>query len=128
LSNKRVLLGLSLTFLLGLLLSACNGTHPEQPPNPTQIISRGHQIYVEYCAECHQIDGSGWSHLYPKLAGNPIVTLSDTAPIVETVLYGQGAMPAFRIKLPGDDIAAVLSYIRNSWGNTALPVSPRSVH
>jgi alcohol dehydrogenase (quinone), cytochrome c subunit len=111
-----------------LVLSACTSTHPEQPPNKKQLISRGQQVFVEQCAECHQTDGSGYSHLYPRLAGNPIVTLHDPEPIINTVLYGQGSMQSFAEKISGDDIAAVLSYIRQAWGNDAPPVSPRQVH
>src|SRR4051812_6997065 len=99
---------------MGLILSACNG-HPEQPPNPQQLISRGQQVYLEQCAECHQLDGSGYSNLYPALAGNPLVTLHDPEPVILTVTYGQGSMMSFRSKISGDDIAAVLSYIRNAW-------------
>jgi mono/diheme cytochrome c family protein len=74
------------------------------------------------------MDGTGWSTLYPRLAGNPIVTLHDPQPIIETVTYGQGSMTGFREKLDSYDIAAVLSYIRSSWGNDAVPVSYRQVH
>ncbi len=53
-------------------------------------------IYLEFCAECHQTDGTGVDKLYPKLAGNPIVTLHDPSPLIDTVKYGQGSMMAFR--------------------------------
>lgn len=113
-------------FSVGLMLAACK-QQSEQPPDPHSQIQYGQQLYVEYCAECHQTDGTGWSTLYPRLAGNPIVTLHDPAPIIETVKYGQGSMASFREKLTHDDIAAILSYIRNAWGNQAAPVSPRQV-
>ena len=118
---------LAVALLIGLILSACN-SHSERPPNPEQLISQGGQIYVEFCAECHQMDGMGWSTLFPRLAGNPIVTLHDPEPIIETVLYGQGSMMSFRGKLNNQQIAAVLSYIRNSWGNQAPAVSDRQIH
>ncbi|MCC7450997.1 MAG: cytochrome c [Anaerolineae bacterium] len=123
--TRKLMLGL---ILCGLILAACTSTHPEEPPNKQQLISRGQTVFLEQCAECHQVDGSGWSHLYPKLAGNPIVTLHDAEPIIDTVVYGQGSMMGFREKIPGDDIAAVLSYIRQAWGNDAPPISPRQVH
>jgi mono/diheme cytochrome c family protein len=91
-------------------------------------MSQGQQLYVEYCAECHQTDGSGWSTLYPRLAGNPIVTLHDPQRIILTVTYGQGSMMPFREKLDSSQIAAILTYIRNSWGNQASPVDARQVH
>ena len=118
---------LSFVALFGLLVSACN-SHAERPPNADRLMIHGKQIYLEYCAECHQEDGRGWSNLYPRLAGNPIVTLHDPEPIILTVMYGQGSMTGFRDKLNSDDIGSVLSYIRNSWGNQAPAVSPRQVY
>ncbi len=123
-SRKQFLL---VTGLLVLLLAACT-THTERPPNSGQLIQQGGQVYLEFCAECHQTDGTGWSTLFPRLAGNPVVTLHDPEPIIDTVLYGQGSMMGFRDKLNNNQIAAVLSYIRNSWGNHAAAVSPRQIH
>lgn len=100
----------------------------DQQQNPQELMREGHRLYVEYCAECHQTDGAGWSTLYPRLAGNPIVTLHDPEQIILTVTYGQGSMMSFRNKLDSQQIAAVLTYIRNSWGNQASLVDPRQVH
>lgn len=113
--------------LIMLMLAACN-THTERPPEPEKVITTGQMLYLEYCAECHQVDGTGWSTLYPRLAGNPIVTLHDPEPIIDTVTYGQGSMMAFHDRLTGPEIAAILSYIRNAWGNQAPAVSFRQIH
>ncbi len=113
--------------LSALTLSACN-THTERPPEPKKVIYSGQHLYLEFCAECHQTDGSGWSDLYPRLAGNPIVTLDDPVPIINTVTYGQGSMMGFHDRLTGEEIAAILSYIRNAWGNHAPAVSFRQIH
>ena len=113
--------------LIALMLAACN-THTERPPEPQKVINSGEHLYVEFCAECHQVDGTGWSNLYPRLAGNPIVTLHDPEPIIDTVTYGQGSMMGFHDKLTSQEIAAILSYIRNSWGNHAPAVSFRQIH
>ena len=113
--------------LTGLILAACN-THTERPPEPEKVIHSGERLYVEFCAECHQVDGMGWSTLYPRLAGNPIVTLHDPEPIIDTVTYGQGSMMAFHDRLTSQEIAAILSYIRNAWGNSAPAVSFRQIH
>ncbi len=113
--------------LTGLILAACN-THTERPPEPEKVIHSGERLYVEFCAECHQVDGMGWSTLYPRLAGNPIVTLHDPEPIIDTVTYGQGSMMAFHDRLTSQEIAAILSYIRNAWGNNAPAVSFRQIH
>jgi len=103
-------------------------SHSEQPTNPQELASHGQTVYIEYCAECHQTDGTGWSTLYPRLVGNPIVTLHDPEPIIRTVLYGQGSMMPFREKLNSEQVAEVLTYIRSSWGNQAVAVSRRQVH
>jgi len=123
---RAKILGWSLILIAGILAS-CN-SHTERPPEPEKVISSGQHLYVEFCAECHQTDGTGWSNLYPRLAGNPIVTLHDPEPIIDTVSYGQGSMMGFHDRLTGEEIAAILSYIRNSWGNHAPAISFRQVH
>ena len=123
---RKSYIGLAL-LLIGLILVACN-SHTERPPEPDKVIHSGQRLYVEFCAECHQTDGTGWSELYPRLAGNPIVTLHDPEPIIDTVAYGQGSMMGFHDRLTSQEIAAILSYIRNSWGNQAPAVSFRQIH
>ncbi len=118
---------LLVTALMMGILSSCN-SHTERPPEPQKVIKSGQQLYVEFCAECHQTNGMGWSDLYPRLAGNPIVTLHDPEPIIDTVTYGQGSMMGFHDKLTSEKIAAILSYIRNAWGNQAPAVSFRQIH
>lgn len=123
----RKLLCLAAYLLLGFaLLAGCN-SHTERPDDTDAWISHGKQIYLEYCAECHQTTGQGWSTLYPRLAGNPIVNLPDPEPLIVTVKYGQGSMPSFGERITGDDIASVLSYIRSAWGNNAPAVTTRQI-
>ncbi|HEY9088215.1 MAG TPA: c-type cytochrome [Anaerolineaceae bacterium] len=126
---KRILVT-SASLIIALFLLAAR-TGRTQDPGAAQaeyLANLGEKIYLEQCAECHQVDGKGWSTLYPALAGNPIVTLHDPEPLIVTVTYGQGSMMSFTKKLNLDEIAAVLTYIRNSWGNEASPISPRQIH
>jgi mono/diheme cytochrome c family protein len=51
----------------------------------------------------------------------------DPEPVIEIVVDGQGAMPAFGDELDDEEIAAVVSYIRNTWGNDAGVVDPAAV-
>ena len=127
-STQRFLLTISLLAVLVLALAACTSrTDLPDPMQTKDLLKQGEQVYLEYCAECHQTDGTGWSTLYPRLAGNPIVTLHDPEPIIDTVVYGQGSMMSFSEKLKAEQIAAVLTYIRNAWGNQSTPVSPRQI-
>jgi mono/diheme cytochrome c family protein len=117
-----------LIVLFALLFAACAPARTDLPPDPQRLVAGGQTLYWENCSECHQSDGQGWSHLYPRLAGNPIVILHDPSPLISTVLYGQGSMPPFHDTLTANEIAAILSYIRNAWGNHADAVSPRQIH
>ena len=94
----------------------------------------GQAVYADQCTACHGLKGDGIPGLAPALRGNaavqsPDVTslrriLTDGARSVATDAAPTGAaMPAFGWKLNGEQMAAVLTYIRNSWGNAAAPVS-----
>ncbi|MCC6454690.1 MAG: c-type cytochrome [Caldilineaceae bacterium] len=83
-----------------------------------ELIDRGEQVYLSNCARCHQPDGGG-TRSYPALAGSPIVMDEDPAGVIDVVTHGRGQMPAFGESLPPEDIAAVISYVRNSWENGA---------
>ena len=98
----------------------------------------GKKVYSATCAACHQPTGQGASGTYPPLAGSEIVT-GDEAKLIRVVLHGltgeievqgetfNGAMPAWGPTLKDDDIAAVLTYVRSTWGNKAAPVSAATV-
>jgi mono/diheme cytochrome c family protein len=98
----------------------------------------GDQIYAQNCVSCHAAKGQGLAGAFPPLAGNPYVT-GDPNKVIGTVLNGltgpvqvngatfNGAMPAWKGKLSAAEIAAVITYIRNSWGNKASPVTTAQV-
>jgi ubiquinol-cytochrome c reductase cytochrome b subunit len=98
----------------------------------------GAAIYSTNCASCHGASGQGLPGAFPLLAGNPVVTGDPNAVIgiVANGLHGQikvngqtfnGAMPAWHGKLTDAQIAAVLTYIRSSWGNKAAPITEAQV-
>jgi mono/diheme cytochrome c family protein len=98
----------------------------------------GAAIYKDSCAACHRDAGTGEPHLFPRFAGSALVQSSDPTTLVRVVLQGTRAvstasmptapaMPAFDWRLNDTQVAAVLTYIRNSWGNAAAPVLPGAV-
>ena len=102
-------------------------------------VTAGQKIYENRCATCHGSEGQGVPNAYPPLAGNRAVTLPHTENLLQLVLYGGfGAstagharpfgMPPFVLELTDPELAAVLSYIRKSWGNQASEVSILDVH
>jgi mono/diheme cytochrome c family protein len=100
--------------------------------------SDGAKVYATNCASCHQATGQGVADTFPPLAGNPAVTGDATKVIgfVKNGLNGKievkghtynGMMPAWGQQLSDGDIAAVVTYIRSSWGNKASAVTADQV-
>lgn len=81
----------------------------------------GAQVYEENCAACHQPAGQGVKGAFPTLARSPFVQ-GDQTKLVATVLNGRGGMPAFSGDLSPEQLAAVLTFMRSSWGNKATPI------
>jgi mono/diheme cytochrome c family protein len=103
-----------------------------------QNIEMGSKVYATNCSSCHQANGKGMTGTFPPLAGNAVVTgpADKVMDIVKNGLSGaitvnggkfNGQMPAWKSTLSNDDIAAVISYIRNSWGNKASTVTAAQV-
>ena len=99
--------------------------------------SNGAAVFNTNCASCHQSDGKGGAAA-PPLAGNAVVTGNATKVIhiVKSGLTGSvkvngktynGMMPAWKGVISSDDIAAVITYIRSSWGNKASAVTSAQV-
>lgn len=96
----------------------------------------GKNVYVQNCAACHQVDGSGIKGAFPPLANSDWLN-QDVKRAIGTVKNGlsgeirvngevyNGVMPA--LGLSNDDIANVLTYIYNSWGNSKKVVKPSDV-
>ncbi|MGY8625435.1 cytochrome c oxidase subunit II [Chromobacterium violaceum] len=92
--------------------------------------ARGEKVYAQNCVPCHQANGKGIPGTFPALDGSPIAT-GDKAGHIEIVLFGgkkNPAMAAWGKQLSDTDIAAVITYERNSWGNhTGQAVQPKEV-
>jgi mono/diheme cytochrome c family protein len=98
-----------------------------------RMMGAGEAVYLDNCAACHTRAGIGIPQLFPALKGSPSVQSADPASLIRVVLRGAQsvatdpaptgpAMPALGWKLSDDEVAAVVTYIRNSWGNAASPV------
>jgi mono/diheme cytochrome c family protein len=99
--------------------------------------SEGNQQYIKHCLQCHQTDGKGVRGMFPPLAGNEKIK-GPATDIIKIVLFGlegpltvnerdyNQPMPP-QAYLTDKQIADILSYIRNSWGNLASNVTPADV-
>jgi mono/diheme cytochrome c family protein len=108
------------------------------PASEQAGLEKGAQIYADECSGCHTEDGKGIAGLFPALDHSSTVQQNDPTSLVHVVLRGArstatdkaptaAAMPAFGWVLGNDQVAAVLSYIRNAWGNAAPPVTAAMV-
>ena len=99
------------------------------------VIENGRKIYAKNCAMCHGDEGHGHPPAYPPLAGNQSITMSSPVNSIRMVLNGGYApgtlrngrphgMPPFSHVLNDDEVAAVVTYIREAWDNHGTPVTP----
>jgi mono/diheme cytochrome c family protein len=103
-----------------------------------ELLKQGAGIYAAQCATCHQVNGQGKPPQYPPLAGNQSITMDAAYNPIRIVLNGGYppstfgnphpiGMPPFAQSLSDREIAAVVTYVRMTWGNQGKPVSPQQV-
>lgn len=101
----------------------------EKPWTHEALVDAGEKVYGHSCASCHQAEGQGIPGMFPPLAGSEVAS-GDVETHLETVMDGVegSAMGAFRDRLDDVEIAAVLTYQRNAFGNvTGDTVQPADV-
>lgn len=108
-------------------------------PETAAILKAGAKLYEKECAECHQSDGKGQPTAYPPLAGNASLSVGSPTNAIRIVLNGgyppstagnpqPHGMPPYAMTLTDEELAAVVSYIRTSWGNKGAMVTPNEVN
>jgi mono/diheme cytochrome c family protein len=112
---------------------------PALLPAAEQVLAEGGRIYGAQCAACHGDDGKGRMPAYPPLAGNRAVTMTPAVNAIRMTVNGgfppgtRGnprpyGMPPFGHELDDAQVAAVLTWIRASWGNAGAPVTATEVN
>lgn len=105
---------------------------------PEPLRAEGEALYRKHCSDCHGTQGEGVPGAYPALAGNRDVNAHVPHNLIYTVLHGGFApvternprpfgMPPFVLALSDAQVARVLSYVRQSWGNQASVVEEAQV-
>jgi mono/diheme cytochrome c family protein len=111
---------------------------PAAPPADA-VMKLGARVYEQHCIDCHGADGRGAGATYPPLAGNRTLTMQEPVNAIRIVLNGGFApattgnprpygMPPYSPVLNDAEVAAVVSYVRASWGNGAAAVTPVQVN
>jgi len=119
-------------------LPGSDATKPQPLAATETAMKQGANVYSANCSACHNSDGKGISGLAAGLADNPALQSINAQTLMTTVLQGgrgavtldnptSGAMPSFAWKLSDQQIASLLTYIRNTWGNAAPAVNPDQV-
>lgn len=114
------------------------GTPPAPLAAGDASMTLGKRVYESQCIACHVSSGNGIRQMIPSLAGSPVINSGDPATLLQMVLKGgdgpqtetnpTGAgMPRFDWKLSDDEVAAVLTYVRNTWNNAAPAVDSATV-
>jgi cytochrome c oxidase subunit II len=99
---------------------------PNKSYTLAELMQRGQQVYTSNCAVCHQPTGKG-AGAFPALDGSKIAN-GPIAQHVSIVLSGKGAMPTWGNTLNDVEIASVITFERNSWGNhTGDVLQPKQV-
>lgn len=135
---KAIKIGM-ISILAILLLNTQNIVASEQP-SPTSLktsMARGKELYLTQCLACHQVDGGGVPHLNPPLDGSANVKGKDKTKLILTVLNGlkgvelegetYSAIMVPHRELTDQQIADILTYVRNSWTNKASQVTAAEV-
>ena len=94
-----------------------------------ELMTKGADVYARSCAACHGSEGQGMGSVFPALAGSSMA-LNDMAGHIDIVLNGKPgtAMQSFSAQLTDVEIAAVITYERNAWGNdTGETVTPKMI-
>ena len=119
-------------------LPATGRDRAHTPPLGRDRLERGQALFMDHCIGCHMKDGGGLPGVFPTLAGSSAIQAADPGTVVRVVLEGQRivatpdkptgiAMPGFGWKLDDRQVADVVSYIRNAWGNRGSRVEPATV-
>ena len=119
---------------------ARGGERPDAPavrPAEARVLANGERLYRVHCQDCHGRDGEG-APGWPPLAGNRAVTAPSAANVIRVVLSGgfppatagnprPYGMPPFSHQMTHDEVAAVVTWVRQAWGHRASPVDSGEV-
>lgn len=86
----------------------------------------GEQLFLNNCAECHQRDGKGIPNIYPALADSEVVRGSGVD-VALVMLIGRGEMPSFDGAITHEDMASIINYVRNAWGNSGEEITAQRI-
>ena len=127
-------------YLKSLVESKAAAAQQNEAGSPSAgVLSTGRSVYENRCVSCPRSDGKGMPPAYPPLAGNPSIEMESSVNPLRMVLNGgyppqtsekprPYGMPPFAQVLSDEEVAAVVTYIRLSWGNHGSVVTRREAN
>lgn len=125
--------------MLRITAFVCLTTLTMHAQDKAKLMTRGQQVYTEYCKTCHQANGQGLGTVYPPLAKSDYLKSTPMPQIIKEVVNGKsgkikvngkeynGVMAPLPKKYTDEDIASVITYVYNSFGNSGPTVSVADV-
>jgi len=128
---KKTIIGITLLVVAGIIQGFAlreNGTYTSQDPLK-ESIERGTEIYTDFCMQCHMAAGEGVPKTFPPLAKSDWLLPENITKSIHAIKYGlQGPVKVngedydsamVPLGLEDEEIADVMNYILNNWGNSA---------
>ncbi|MBF8999632.1 MULTISPECIES: c-type cytochrome [Vibrio] len=123
---------------IGVYLKALPASEGGKTYPKLDVTKRAGLDYEVNCSACHGLEGEGITGMVPAFAKNKTIAAEDPTNLIHAMLKGTRApfthvrttaagMPSFAWKMNDKEIADVLNYVRNSWGNTAKEITPDQV-
>lgn len=110
--------------VLGIFLLWSFSFLPAQGAN--KDVPEGKKLFEGTCADCHRINGQGLPDKFPALDKNAFV-VGEAAKVIDTVLNGRkgklGQMPTWKDTFPDQQLAAIITYVRQAWSNKGTAVT-----
>ena len=134
--QEKVIMIRTMITLIAFTMCASMTVHAQ---DKAKLMARGQQMYTEYCKTCHQANGQGLGTVYPPLAKSDYLKSTPMPQIIKEVVNGKsgklkvngkeynGVMAPLPKKYTDEDIASVITYVYNSFGNSGPTVSVADV-
>lgn len=115
--------------MAGARIAAASDSPAPEGWTMEQAVAQGEKLYNTYCAACHQVSGQGMPPTFPAIAGSAVAT-GEIKTHISVAMNGRPgtAMAAFGPQLSDDELAAIITYQRNAFGNqTGDLVTPEDI-
>jgi cytochrome c oxidase subunit 2 len=86
----------------------------------------GEKLFNQNCVECHQSTGQGIANIYPALAGSEVIKGSPID-VALVLIIGRGEMPSFAGAISDEDMAKIINYVSNAWGNKGELITAKMI-